>query len=70
MTANLIAENIISSTDDEGHVHKMLDEIKDHQVLESAILKSHGVYITRQGTKRKKRTTKVWDLLLRWKDGS
>ena len=30
MTANLIAENIISRTDDEGHVHKMLDEIEDH----------------------------------------
>jgi len=70
MTANLIAENIISRTDDEGHVHKMLDEIEDHRVLENAIPKSHGVYTTKQGTKRKKRTTKGWDLMLRWKDGS
>ena len=70
MTANLIAENIISQTDDEGHVHKMLDEIEDHRRLSSAIPKDQGTFITGQGTTRKKRTTKGWDLLLKWKDGS
>lgn len=70
MTANLIAENIISRTDEEGYTHKMLDEIEDHRVLEDAIPMNQGTFITKQGTKRKRRTTKGWDLLLRWKDGS
>ncbi len=64
------AENIISQTDDEGYVHKMLDEIEDHRVLSSAIPKDQGTFITKQGTMRTKRTTKGWDLLLRWKDTS
>ena len=30
MTANLIAENIISRVDDEGHEHLMMDEIVEY----------------------------------------
>ena len=70
MTANLIAENILSQVDDNGHVHLMLDEIEDHRVLNDAVPKSEGTYTTREGTTRKKRTTKGWDLLVSWKDGS
>ena len=70
MTANLIAENIIARVDDEGNKHLMMDEIEDHHVLEDAIPISKGTFMTKQGTKRKKRTTRGWDLLVRWKDGS
>ena len=31
MTANIIANNILSQVDDEGHCHMMLDKIIDHQ---------------------------------------
>ena len=70
MIVNLIAENIIARVDDEDHSHMMLDEVEDHRVLENAISRSKGTFITSQGTSRKKRTTKGWDLLIRWKDGS
>ena len=65
MTANLIAENTISRVDDAGH-----DKIEDHGVLECAIPRSEGTYLTKQGVKRRKRTNRGWDLLVRWKDGS
>ncbi len=70
LTANLIAENIIAQVDDEGHEHMMLDEIEDHRILENAIPKSQGTFVTKQGTTRKKRITRGWDLLVRWKGGS
>ena len=58
MTANLIAENIIARVDDEGHEHLMMDEIEDHRILEDAVPISKGTFMTKQGTKRKKRTTR------------
>ena len=70
MTANLIAENVIARVDDEGHAHLMLHEIEDHRVLDNAIPKSQGTFVTSQGVTRKKRTTRGWDMLVRWKDGS
>ena len=70
LTANLIAENIITQTHDEGHRHLMLDEIENHRVLKDAIPKYMGTYTTKQGTTRRKRTTRGWDLLVRWKDGT
>ena len=70
MTANLIAENILAQVDDNGHVHMILDEIEDHRVLQDAVKRNEGTYKTSQGTIRKKRTTKGWELLVRWRDGS
>ena len=70
MTANLIAENIIARVDDEGHEYLMMDKIEDHRILECAIPTSKGTYLTKQGAKRRKRTTRGWNLLVRWKDGS
>ena len=65
MTANLKAENIIARVDNDGHEHLMMDEIEDHRVLECAIPMSKGTYLTKQGAKRRKRTTRSWDLLVR-----
>ena len=65
--AKLIAENILSHVDDYGHMHIMLDEIR---ILPDAIPKDKGIYTTKQGNTRKQCTTKGWDLLVKWKDGS
>ena len=70
LTANLIAENILAQVDDNGYMHMMIDEIEDHRVLPDAVKKNEGTYTTSQGTIRRKRTTKGWELLVRWKDGS
>ena len=70
LKANIIAENIIARIDDEGYEHMMLGEVEDHCILKDAIPKSKGIFITKQGKKRKKHTTCGWELLVRWKYGS
>ena len=70
LTANLIAENILAQVDHNGYLHMMLDEIEDHRVLPDIVKKNEGTYTTNQGTIWKKRTTKGWELLVRWKGGS
>lgn len=70
LTANLIAENLLAQVDEEGHRQMMIDEIIDHRVLEDAIPFSEGTYVTQTGMKRKKRTTRGWEICVQWKDGS
>ena len=70
MTANIIAENLLAQVDEEGRRHLMIDEIEDHRILPNAIPRSEGTYVTRSGTPRKKRTTRGWELYVRWKGGS
>jgi hypothetical protein len=49
VTANTIAENILSQVDAEGHRMLMLDEIIDHHVLPTAVSKDKGTFITSTG---------------------
>jgi hypothetical protein len=70
LTANVIAENLLAQVDEEGRHQKMLEEIIDHRVLADAIPKDKGTYKTKYGHERKVRTTKGWEILIQWKDGS
>ena len=70
LTANVIAENLIAQVDDEGRRQMMMSEIIDHRVLPDAIPRSKGTYENSFGVKRKKFTTRGWQLLVEWKDGS
>jgi hypothetical protein len=70
LTANIIAENLIAQVDDEGHRQMMLEEILDHCTTREAIPKSQGTYVNQYGVKRQKHTTRGWELLIQWKDGS
>ena len=70
LSANIIAENLLAQVDEEGHRQLLMDEIIDHRKNTDAIEKKDGVYITRQGTKRHKMTTRGWELCVQWKDGS
>ena len=70
LTANVIAENILSQINEDGHRHMMISEIEDHRKTPQAIEKKDSTYITRSGMQRNKRTTKGWELFVRWKDGS
>ena len=67
--SNIIMENIYTQVDDEGKMFVLMDEIIDHKKDDSAIPISHGTYI-RNNSVRKKRTTRGWKLLVRWKDGT
>ncbi|KAI2503175.1 Reverse transcriptase (RNA-dependent DNA polymerase) [Fragilaria crotonensis] len=70
LTANIIAENLIAQVDDEGCRQMMLEEILDHRTTSEAIPKSQGTYVNHYGVKRQKQTTRGWELLIQWKDGS
>ena len=69
MSANTIAENLLSQVDEEGHRQLLLDEIIDHRSDSTAITKEHG-FIERNGRKYRKLTTRGWELCVLWKDGS
>ena len=68
-TANLVAENIYSSVNAEGHRQLSLREIIDHRKSGHAISGDDGHYKDRNGVRRPKRTTKGWDLLVEWSYG-
>ena len=63
----MIAENLYSQIDDEGNQFLMLDEIVDHRTNGSAVSVDDG-WVTSSAGKRRRQTTKGWDLLIQWKD--
>ena len=70
LAANIIAENMLAQVDDEGHRQLLLSEIVDHRETTDSLQEADAFFLTPSGTKRRKPTTKGWDILLEWKDGS
>jgi hypothetical protein len=70
LAANAIAENMFAQVDDEGNRHVLFKEIVDHQTDESEVKQQDDYVHTRSGTKHRKETTKGWEILVQWKDGS
>ena len=70
LAANVIAENIPYQFDKEGHQKLMIDEIIDHRSNSEEILHDDALYLTKKVDKCRKRTNKLWELYLQWKDGS
>lgn len=70
LAANTIAENMFAQVDDEGHRFVLLDAIVDHRVDGSELRGNDGFITSTNGGRRKRETTKGWEVLLQWKDGS
>ena len=71
LCANIIAENVLAQVDEEGHRQMLLREIIDHRIDTSqAIPKEKGEYTNKHGVKSKIRTTKGWEMCVKWRDGS
>ena len=68
-SANVIAENILSQVDGDGHNFSYLCEILGHRSTDEAIMKEHGHVRTKSGVKPII-TTKGWELYVKWKDQS
>ena len=68
--ANLVAENIYAQVDDEGNMFSLMESIIDHKSDGSALKGEDGFYLTKTGNRRKKPTTRGWQLLVQWKDGT
>lgn len=69
-TANTIAENIFAQCDPEGRQHLLFNGIADHRINDDAVKDDEGFILSKNGNKVPKRTTKGWDLLIEWKDGT
>ena len=70
LAANVIAQNMFAQVDAEGNRHVLFDEIVDHRT-DGTEIKLVDQYITSSnGTSRRRETTKGWEILIRWKDGS
>jgi hypothetical protein len=69
-SANVIAENIYAQCDDEGRSMLVLDQITDYRKDDSAISIADGYTVSHNGNRTPKRTTRGWQLLCTWKDGS
>ena len=71
LSANIIAENLFAQVDDEGNRFVLLDSIADHRVNGSQVTKDQAKQM--HGEKKgfaRVATTKGWEILLQWKDGS
>ena len=70
LAANTIAENLFAQVDDEGFRTLLLQEIVDHRVNGREIKKDNAFIVSPKGGRRRKDTTKGWEILIQWKDGS
>jgi hypothetical protein len=70
LAANTIAENLFSQVDEEGNRFVLLDSIVDHRVNGHEVKQADAFITSGNGGKRRRETTKGWELLLQWKDGS
>ena len=70
-STNVLVENLIAQTDNDGWDVGLLDEILDFRKDDSiAILKESGYITSANGQKKPIVTTKGWDELVKWKDQS
>ena len=70
LSANAIAENMFAQIDDDGNRFALLDDIVDHRVDGTQISKEDAFITSKSGGRRRKITTRGWEILLQWKDGS
>ena len=69
--ANILAENMFSQVDSQGHSTLLIDQIIDHRKDPSKAVPMEDKHIvTKTGQKRMRKTTQGWDLLIAWKDGT
>ena len=69
-SANLIAENLYSQVDEEGHHYQLLDHISNHRKDYIAVRDSETWIVSKNGRRNRKSTTKGWYLEAQWRDGS
>ena len=69
LAAITIAENTFSQVDEEGNIFVLFDDIMNHCVDWIETMHQDAFTISKNGGKRKKETTKGWEILIQWKDG-
>jgi len=69
-SANLIAQNMIAQTDEDGFSKSLMEGIVDYRKEEAALNQSEAYVLTCRGQLRLRKTTQGWRLLVRWRDGN
>ena len=69
-TANVITENMSAQVDDEENQYLLMNEMTDHRKDNTSIPISDGMTRGHNGNESSKIPTRVWELLVEWKDGS
>jgi hypothetical protein len=70
MAANAIASSLFAQVDQDGLRFVLFDEIIDSRTDGSQILKEDAFIHMSNGNKRRRETTKGWEVCIQWKDGS
>ena len=68
--ANVIAENVMSHVDPDGHYSHVLECILEHRKDGSAVPKADRYMKTRSGQKRARQTTIGWKFKVKWRNGT
>ena len=69
LTANVIAQSMYASCDDDGNEYLLMDTIVDHHKSDKALSHSDQK-VTFRGRPALRRSTVGWKLCVQWKDGS
>ncbi len=70
LSANVIAENILAQVDHDGHRQLLFDQIIDHRTDGNELKEGAAKITNSNGVSRNIETTKGWDILVQWRDGS
>ena len=68
--ANIIAQNLYSQLDEDGHSQRLLHSIVDSKRDPNAVSRSDMYLTTKSGQQRMRKSTIGWTILVQWKDGT
>ena len=70
LTPNAIAESMYAMCDENGDHILLFDAIVDHRENENAMTIAEQKFVESKGKEQYKRSTKGWEVCVRWKNGS
>jgi hypothetical protein len=70
LSANMIAQNMFAHVDEEGNRYVLFDAIIDSRTDGNEVRQQNAFIKSKNGGKRRRETTKGWEILVQWKDGS
>ena len=70
LTANAIAESMYAMCDEIGNHILLFDAIVEHKKNEKAMTRAEKKFVDSRGKQQYKLSTKVWEVWVRWKNGS
>ena len=70
LTENAIAESMYAMCDENGDHILLFDAIVDHRNNYNAMTRAEQKFVDSRGKQQYKRSTKGWEVCVRWKNGS